>query len=197
MIRIGAAPGYTAANRENHAMHALASRCRLIESPIGLLRATEHDGALVALSFVDDPAEHAHGADARDASRLLDDLQRRLDRYFAGEREDFDLPLAPRGTEFQQRLWRTLRQVPWGKTVSYGELAVRAGRDANTARAAARACATNPVAIVIPCHRVIGANGALTGFAGGMDRKRFLLGLEQADAAGQRTDYALFATAGA
>lgn len=100
-----------------------------------------------------------------------------LAAYFAGERTAFDLPLAPQGTPFQRRVWQALREVPYGTTTSYGELARRIGRP-GAVRAVGLANGRNPLPIVVPCHRVIGADGSLTGYGGGLDRKRYLLGLE-------------------
>jgi methylated-DNA-[protein]-cysteine S-methyltransferase len=104
-----------------------------------------------------------------------------LDEYFAGSRATFDLALAPAGTPFQQRVWAELARIPAGTTVTYGELARRAGRP-GAARAVGAAVGRNPVSIVVPCHRVVGSDGALTGYAGGIARKAFLLALEGAPA---------------
>jgi methylated-DNA-[protein]-cysteine S-methyltransferase len=101
-----------------------------------------------------------------------------LGEYFAGEREEFDLPLDPVGTDFQQSAWMALRTIPYGTTVSYGEQAARMG-DRRKARAVGAANGRNPISIVVPCHRVVGSNGALTGFAGGIDTKAWLLDHEQ------------------
>jgi methylated-DNA-[protein]-cysteine S-methyltransferase len=111
------------------------------------------------------------------------EVTRQLDEYFAGSRRSFDLPLAPAGTTFQSRVWDALARVKWGTTVTYGELAVRAGRP-GAARAVGAAVGRNPISIVVPCHRVVGADGTLTGYAGGVDRKAFLLALEGAAAIG-------------
>jgi methylated-DNA-[protein]-cysteine S-methyltransferase len=100
-----------------------------------------------------------------------------LEAYFAGERRTFDLPLAPTGTPFQRQVWEELARIPYGETVSYAELAARAGRP-GAARAAGAANGRNPISIVLPCHRVVGSSGALTGYAGGMERKRWLLAHE-------------------
>jgi methylated-DNA-[protein]-cysteine S-methyltransferase len=100
-----------------------------------------------------------------------------LDAYFAGELTDFDLPLAPAGTAFQMRVWEALLQIPYGTTATYGEIAARIGQP-TAMRAVGLANGRNPLAIVIPCHRVIGAGGGLTGYGGGLDRKRWLLDLE-------------------
>jgi methylated-DNA-[protein]-cysteine S-methyltransferase len=102
-----------------------------------------------------------------------------LDAYFAGELTRFDLPLAPRGSEFQQRVWAALQEIPYGGTESYGELAQRIGSPGG-ARAVGLANGKNPIGIIIPCHRVVGADGALTGYGGGIERKKQLLDLEQA-----------------
>lgn len=102
---------------------------------------------------------------------------RQLKEYFAGQRTEFDLPIAPEGTEFQRRVWRSLQEIPYGQTISYGELARRVGNPKGS-RAVGAANGKNPIPIVIPCHRVIGANGKLTGFGGGLPTKESLLALE-------------------
>ena len=107
----------------------------------------------------------------------LDEAAGQLGEYFAGERRTFDLPLAPEGTDFQRRVWAQLRAIPYGSTSTYGEVA-RAIGATNGFRAVGLANGRNPIAIIVPCHRVIGADGSLTGYAGGMERKRFLLDLE-------------------
>lgn len=99
--------------------------------------------------------------------------------YFAGRRKGFELPLAPRGSQFQQRVWQEIARVPYGETISYGELARRAGAPGQ-ARAAGAATGRNPVGVVVPCHRIVGSDGSLTGYAGGLERKRGLLELEGA-----------------
>ena len=109
------------------------------------------------------------------ASPALETAARWLDRYFAGERPVFDLPLAPEGTPFQQKVWARLRAIPYGETVTYGALAAELG---TSARALGGAVARNPISLIIPCHRVVGAGGALTGYAGGTGRKEALLRLE-------------------
>jgi methylated-DNA-[protein]-cysteine S-methyltransferase len=110
------------------------------------------------------------------------ETRRQLEEYFAGERTSFDLPLDMHGHEFERRVWAALRQIPYGETVSYGEIAERIGAP-GAARAVGLANGRNPVAIIVPCHRVIGANGKLTGFGGGLPMKRALLDLEQGVAA--------------
>lgn len=118
------------------------------------------------------------GADLTTAT-VLAETSRQLDEYFAGKRTSFKLPIEARGTAFQQRVWEKLYNVPFGSTISYSQLAAYIGNP-NASRAVAQACHRNPIAIIIPCHRVIGSNGKLTGYAGGIERKRSLLELESA-----------------
>ena len=142
---------------------------RTIETPIGPLTLQADEAAVTAIRF---------GADgAQDASPLLDAAEAQLREYFAGARRTFDLPLAPHGTAFQQRVWTALRAIPYGETRTYGELAAAIGSP-NASRAVGMANHRNPIPIIIPCHRVIGANGTLTGYAGGLEIKRRLLALE-------------------
>jgi methylated-DNA-[protein]-cysteine S-methyltransferase len=147
-----------------------------IDSPVGPLRLVEADGALVGLHFLD-PRDARLPSSAADASACCE-VRRQLAEYFAGTRREFDLRLAPEGTEFQRRVWEELCRIPYGATISYRALAERIGQP-NAMRAVGLANGRNPIAIVIPCHRVIGADGSLTGYGGGLDRKRYLLGLEQ------------------
>jgi methylated-DNA-[protein]-cysteine S-methyltransferase len=121
--------------------------------------------------------------DARD-DELFARLGRQLAEYLNGRRVRFDLPLAPTGDEFQHAVWAMLREIPWGTTTSYGELAARLG-DRNLARRVGNAVGHNPLSILVPCHRVVGADGSLTGYAGGLERKRFLLELEGAPVVAQ------------
>jgi methylated-DNA-[protein]-cysteine S-methyltransferase len=114
----------------------------------------------------------------RDDHRVLADAARQLDEYFAGERTAFDLPLAPCGTTFQLAAWEVLRSIPYGHSISYGEQAARLG-DRRKARAVGAANGKNPIPVIVPCHRVRGANGHLTGFAGGLELKAWLLDHEQ------------------
>ncbi len=115
----------------------------------------------------------------RDAHPVLVETARQLAAYFARDLKDFDLPLAPVGTDFQQRVWKELQAIGYGETASYGEIALRLGMTNAASRAVGLANGRNPIPIVIPCHRVIGANGTLTGYAGGLERKQLLLELEQ------------------
>ncbi len=113
------------------------------------------------------------------ADAELDEVCRQLDDYFAGQRQHFQLRLAPLGTPFQQEVWQALQKIPFGRTCSYAELAMRIQRP-KAVRAVGTANGANPIAVVIPCHRVIGSNGTLTGYAGGLERKQLLLQLEGA-----------------
>ena len=147
-------------------------------SVVGTLRLVMEDEQLVGVYF-----EQHHPA-PRDLSGEIDASPFRavtdqLDEYFAGDRDFFDVPLQFHGTEFQQQVWQQLQQIPTGTTVSYSELARRVGRE-DAVRAVAGAVGRNPISIIVPCHRVVGANGSLTGFAGGIERKRWLLERENA-----------------
>lgn len=148
----------------------------VVDSPVGPLVLTAAGGALVALSMCDE-APTGMGS-ARDAGGVLADAAAQLTEYFAGERTDFDLPLRPNGSAFHRTVWAALLDIPYGRTESYGDLAARVGRP-GAARAVGLANGRNPIGIVVPCHRVVGARGDLTGYAAGLDRKRFLLTLEQ------------------
>lgn len=107
------------------------------------------------------------------------EARRQLDQYFAGERMKFDLPLSADGPPFDKAVWNTMADIPYGETVSYGEIARRIGEPVSASRSVGIACGTNPLPIVVPCHRVIGADGSLTGFGGGLETKEFLLSLER------------------
>jgi methylated-DNA-[protein]-cysteine S-methyltransferase len=113
-----------------------------------------------------------------DDSAVLRAARSQLDQYFAGSRKVFELPLAPNGTSFQRAVWNAIAQVPWGETLTYADLASRAGHP-GSARAAGAATGRNPLSIIVPCHRIVGSDGSLTGYAGGLDRKRKLLALER------------------
>lgn len=152
-----------------------------IPSPIGDLLAVADRGALAALYFNAERAlarlRASSGAGIRQAPGEFVALRSQLAAYFAGELRDFDLPLAPVGSPFEQRVWRELQTIPYGTTTSYGEVARRLGVP-NAARAVGTANGRNPIPIIIPCHRVIGSTGGLTGYGGGLARKRHLLDLE-------------------
>lgn len=152
----------------------------VMESPIGPLRLVEQGGAITAIEF--SPFRDSDGrprGDRDDTNALLVEAVRQLQAYFDRDLKEFDLPLAPEGSAFQQRVWAELLGVGWGETASYGEIAHRLGMTNAASRAVGLANGRNPIPIVIPCHRIIGANGTLTGYAGGLDRKQLLLGLEQ------------------
>jgi methylated-DNA-[protein]-cysteine S-methyltransferase len=141
----------------------------VIDSPIGPLGLVASDAGLEAVLF-DGRRIRPDGT-----SRVLDDATRQLAAYFDGDLITFDLPLELTGTDFQRRCWLALATIPYGQTVSYGEQARRLGLGGDAARAVGAANGQNPLPIVLPCHRVIGANGSLTGFGGGLHVKRFLL----------------------
>ncbi len=152
-----------------------------IPSPVGPLHLRASDGALTHLLF-----GAGEPADGQAADRVvLAEAEAQLAQYFAGQRKTFDLPLAPRGTDFQRTVWAELVRIPHGDTRSYGELARDLGRP-GAARAVGAANGQNPISIVQPCHRVIGADGSLTGFGGGLAIKRHLLQLECGEAASRR-----------
>jgi methylated-DNA-[protein]-cysteine S-methyltransferase len=147
------------------------------QSPVGELTLVGDGEALSGLYMT----EHRHRpplpAGARPDESAFARARDQLDEYFAGERIEFDLPLRMEGSPFQREVWSALRDIPYGETVSYGELARRIGRP-HASRAVGLANGRNPVSIVVPCHRVIGASGSLTGYGGGIERKRLLLELE-------------------
>lgn len=152
----------------------------VVDSPCGPLTLVARDGALAGLYMTAQrhrPAQETFGPRDDDLP-AFDEAARQLDAYFAGDRTRFDLDLALAGTPFQQRVWQALCEIPYGETVSYGELAVSLGLP-NASRAVGLANGKNPVGIIVPCHRVIGANGSMTGYGGGLDRKRWLLGFER------------------
>ncbi len=152
----------------------------VIDSPIGELRLVERDGAVTQIEFSPFRDGDGRPRGARDdAPPVLTEPARPLGAYFAGDLTDFDLPLAPVGSDFQQRVWKELQTIAYGETASYGEIAHRLGHTNAASRAVGLANGRNPIPIVIPCHRVIGANGSLTGYAGGLERKQQLLELEQ------------------
>jgi len=148
-------------------------------SPLGTILAAAKDGALVRLDFEDAKYAPRVAAGWRHApnAQPFAQCERQLAEYFAGKRQRFDLPLAAAGTEFQKRIWSGIARIAYGRTITYGELAARAGA-AGSARAAGAATGRNPIAIVVPCHRVVGSDGSLTGYAGGLARKTRLLEIE-------------------
>jgi len=149
----------------------------VVDSPIGPLRLESADGvSLTAIGF--DGTARAGDCAPELVPAVLHEAARQLAAYFAGRLRDFELPLAPGGTDFQRAVWAELVRVPYGTTVSYGELAARLGMPVSASRAVGAANGANPIPVVVPCHRVIGADGTLTGYAGGLARKDALLRLE-------------------
>jgi len=149
-----------------------------IDSPVGPLLLAADDEGLRLISFQRGKHAERPEPDWKEGRAPLKEAIRQLRAYFAGELEEFALPLAPQGTEFQLRVWRKLCGIPYGATISYGELARRVGNP-KASRAVGLANGSNPISIVIPCHRVIGSNGKLTGYGGGLPIKEKLLALEQ------------------
>lgn len=150
----------------------------VVESPLGGLTVVATDGALVGIYFDGHqrlPAADSFGPNVRTG---FEETAHQLSEYFAGSRTRFDLPLAPSGNEFQLRVWNALTHIPYGETRSYGQLARELG-DPGAAQAVGAANGRNPLSVVVPCHRVLGADGNLTGYAGGLERKRYLLELEE------------------
>ncbi|MEO6996512.1 MAG: methylated-DNA--[protein]-cysteine S-methyltransferase [Terracoccus sp.] len=154
----------------------------VVDSPIGALTVVADGGAITHLLM--DAASHRpadpaiYGALGDPGTEPFASTVTQLAEYFAGTRDRFDLPIAPRGNDFQKRVWAMLLEIPYGETRTYGELA-RALGGPGLAQAVGAANGRNPIAVVVPCHRVIGADGALVGYAGGLDRKRHLLALEE------------------
>ncbi len=148
-------------------------------SPIGPLTLMAHDGVLTHLVMED----QAHATDTPPGSRrdddAFDEVRTQLDQYFAGTRTRFDVPMRLGGTDFQRQVWAQLCAIPYGETISYGELARRVGNP-KASRAVGLANGRNPVAVIVPCHRVIAADGSLGGYGGGLERKTHLLDLERA-----------------
>jgi methylated-DNA-[protein]-cysteine S-methyltransferase len=150
-----------------------------VKSPVGVLTLTASDGFLTGMSMqgqrhVPEPPAHGHRDDA-----WFTDITDQLHAYFAGNLTQFDVPTRLDGTDFQCRVWSHLQDIPYGETISYGELARRVGNP-NASRAVGLANGRNPITVIVPCHRVIGSNGQLTGYGGGLDRKTWLLAHESA-----------------
>ncbi|MCB9895042.1 MAG: methylated-DNA--[protein]-cysteine S-methyltransferase [Planctomycetes bacterium] len=139
-----------------------------IDSPIGSLLITCNDDGITGLHM------GAHAMGEVHEHQVLQRARKQLEEYFAGARTSFDLPLAAQGTDFQRNVWKRLCEIPYGRTASYGELAARIGNP-KASRAVGAANGRNPIAVIVPCHRVIGADGSLTGFGGGLERKQWLL----------------------
>jgi len=145
------------------------------DSPAGLLKITATELGISEVSFVSNQSNDPMVVQDQDS--IVENGIRQLKQYFEGQLKAFDLPLDPIGTPFQKQVWHSLKQIPFGKTVSYLDIAKLLG-DPNKIRAVGGANGKNPIAIIVPCHRVIGSDGSLTGYAGGMDKKRWLLQFE-------------------
>ena len=153
-----------------------------IDSPVGELTLVARDGSLTGVYFPHhwyrpDPATFGDRDEAG-----FGEAKRQLAEYFAGDRELFDLPLDPRGDTFQHRVWELINRIPYGQTTTYGDLAKELG-EGTLAKDVGAAVGRNPLSVIVPCHRVVGKDGSLTGYAGGLARKRFLLDLEEPAAA--------------
>lgn len=150
----------------------------IIDTPLGQMTLVGDEHALIHIDLPEAKRPLPIAAEWRRDAKRFSEERRQFDRYFDGTSKTFDLPLAPRGTPFQQEVWRALCGIGYGETISYGELASRIGRP-KASRAVGLANGANPLSIIVPCHRVIGANGSLTGYGGGMDAKKWLLDHEQ------------------
>jgi methylated-DNA-[protein]-cysteine S-methyltransferase len=150
----------------------------VVESPVGrLVLAATEQGLTHILFLASMDREPAAVPGDGEAARIVQETARQLGEYFDGRRQEFDVPLAPAGTEFQRATWSALAEVPYGTTISYAELARRMERP-RAVRAVGAANGANPIPIILPCHRIVGADGTLTGYGGGLDTKRWLLSLE-------------------
>ena len=154
-----------------------ATQFRTVDSPVGLLTLAGRDGRLMHLRMVDQTYEPSHDGWERDDMAFASAVEQ-LESYFAGERFEFDIEMELVGTPFQRNVWAALLTIPYGDTRSYGEIAAQIGSP-GAFRAVGLANGHNPIGIIVPCHRVIGSNGSLTGYGGGLDRKRALLALEK------------------
>lgn len=164
----------------------------LIDCPLGELLLTSRAGKLTGLYFADQPhARIAPGWVRHDDAAIFEQTAQQLEEFASGERKSFDLPLGLNGTPFQISVWNEINAIPFGQTITYGELARRIGRPSKDARAVGTATGQNPVCWIVPCHRVVGKNGAPTGYAGGIARKSALLAFEAAGSAGQEALLAL------
>jgi methylated-DNA-[protein]-cysteine S-methyltransferase len=151
-----------------------------MDSPVGALKLVAHDQALVAVMWDNEDHKRVRLAELVEDRQhpMLHKVKQQLEEYFAGQRQQFDLPLDFQGTAFQQQVWQALLSIPYGETRSYKEIAVQLGNE-KAVRAVGAANGKNPISIIAPCHRVIGSSRALVGFAGGLDKKQILLSLEQ------------------
>ena len=154
---------------------------QLIKTPIGKLRIIAEEDSIIGIDLVREQQDEkcmAHGRAQQMPNDMTDKAAKELEEYFRGKRTEFSVCCIPRGTPFQEKVWQELCKVPYGETTTYGKLAVRIGNPKG-ARAVGMALNKNPILIMVPCHRIIGFNGSLTGFGAGMDAKRYLLDLEK------------------
>lgn len=154
------------------------SAARVVQSPIGPLRLEGTAAGLTAIGFDAAPETDGDAGSGGGGDRVLDEAERQLVEYFAGDRREFNLPLAPQGTPFQHRVWQAVRAIAWGSTATYGQIAASLCMPPGASRAVGAANGANPIPIIVPCHRIIGSDGRLTGYAGGLSRKALLLSLE-------------------
>jgi methylated-DNA-[protein]-cysteine S-methyltransferase len=159
-------------------MNIATRYCIEIATPLGKLFATAHGDAITGVYFDGQKYFPSDLLPSNDINAVLMQLRTEIDEYFSGARRTFSAKLLPRGTTFQQQVWKQLEKIPSGKTLTYAEVAGLLGKPTAT-RAVASAIGRNPISVVIPCHRVIGSNGSLTGYAGGIERKAALLQLER------------------
>lgn len=143
------------------------------DTPVGKLCIGEENDSITCVTWSKVPEEYI-----QEETELILNCKIQLEEYFAGKRKNFDLPLAPKGTDFQKKVWKALTDIPYGETRTYGEIAAVVGNP-KAARAVGMANNKNPIGIIVPCHRVVGADGKLVGYAGGMEKKEWLLNLEQ------------------
>ena len=148
----------------------------ILETKVGKICIIENGTEITNLDFYDDIIEEA----VQNDTPLIREIKQQLDDYFSGKRKNFELPLAPKGTEFQQKVWNALRNIPYGETKCYSEVAQIVG-NAKASRAVGLANNKNPIAIIIPCHRVIGKSGKLVGYGGGLEKKEILLNIEKSN----------------
>lgn len=142
-----------------------------INSPIGFLKISTDNSSLLSIEFIEEIEEYENSSKQ---PQILKETVNQLNQYFKGKLQEFNLKLAPKGSEFQQKIWQLVQKVEYGKTTSYLDIAIQSGSNKNT-RAVGLANGKNPIPIIIPCHRVLGKNGKLTGYAGGLERKKWLL----------------------
>ncbi|ALG14745.1 methylated-DNA--[protein]-cysteine S-methyltransferase [Kibdelosporangium phytohabitans] len=157
-------------------------RCHtVVDSPVGKLTLVATDGVLSGLYMEQQRHRPQQETFGHWDGEPFGEVVKELDEYFAGDRTTFDVPVTFHGTDFQRTVWQALCDIPYGETVSYGELALRLGKTLTASRAVGLANGKNPISIIVPCHRVVGSTGDLTGYGGGIERKRFLLDFERGD----------------